>query len=162
MPDVEEREEVRASLLFDVFLFAVASEFLKGRRDADARLKPSPQILAALGRKIAFAPSVDLAGLANATDGFSGADLQALVYNAHLEVVHDTIAHPTAGSSKSKPNGVSNEDEEPIRYTALGNDSRGRVLSRAEESAFQRRVRPCSSPCLGRLVMGCGDANVTC
>lgn len=87
---------------------------------------------------------MNLAELANATDGFSGADLQALVYNAHLEVVHDTIAHhPSAdSSSKSKPNGTVDGDTEPIRYTALGSESQGRVLSRAEESAFQRRVRP--------------------
>ena len=145
-----------------VFLFAVAWEFLPGRRDAAAHPKTCPQILAALSRKIAFAPSVDFAELANATDGFSGADLQALVYNAHLEVVHDTIAHPTTDSSTSKPNGFSSEDAEPILYTVLGSDSQGRVLSRAEESAFQRRVRPCSSPCPGRVVMRCGDANVTC
>ncbi|KAI1787498.1 AAA-domain-containing protein [Ganoderma leucocontextum] len=99
------------------------------------------EILAALGRKIEFGPSVDLGELANATDGFSGADLQALVYNAHLEVVHDTIAHHPAADSSSKPNGVGSEDAEPIRYTALGSESQGRVLSRAEESAFQRRLQ---------------------
>ncbi|PIL32676.1 transporter [Ganoderma sinense ZZ0214-1] len=98
------------------------------------------EILAALGRKITFAPSVDLAELANATDGFSGADLQALVYNAHLEVVHDTIAHP-ADSSKSKPNGIADGDAEPIRYAALGREDHGSVLSRAEESVFQRRLQ---------------------
>ena len=72
------------------------------------------------------------------------ADLQALVYNAHLEVVHDAIAHP---GDSGKPNGTSSAPshnaEEPVKYTVLGagGDSQGRVLSRAEESAFQQRVR---------------------
>ena len=102
------------------------------------------QILAALGRKVAFASSVDLAELAGATEGFSGADLQALVYNAHLEVVHDAIAHP---GDSSKPNGTSNTPtgnaEQPVKYTVLGagGENQGGVLSRAEESAFQQRVR---------------------
>ncbi|TBU28822.1 AAA-domain-containing protein [Dichomitus squalens] len=104
------------------------------------------EILSALGRKVAFARSVDLAALAGATEGFSGADLQALVYNAHLEVVHDTIAHPPAEAGAPSINGASstaaNENaERPVRYTVLGSESEGRVLSRAEESAFQRRLR---------------------
>lgn len=107
------------------------------------------QILEALGRKVAIAPSVDLAELAKETEGFSGADLQALVYNAHLEVVHDTIsAHASGSAPSAKPIGIASlassdgTDAPPVKYTALGNKSGdGRVLSRAEESAFQRRVR---------------------
>ena len=93
---------------------------------------------------MAVAPSVDLAELARETDGFSGADLQALVYNAHLEVIHDTIS---SLPSESSPNGAGaasrgGENGEPVKYTALGSAAgEGRVLSRAEESAFQRRVR---------------------
>ncbi|KAG0694261.1 hypothetical protein DFH29DRAFT_1006489 [Suillus ampliporus] len=49
------------------------------------------QILAAVSRKLTLAPSVDFDALAHVTGGFSGADLQALVYNAHLEVVHAAI-----------------------------------------------------------------------
>ena len=92
---------------------------------------------------------MDLGELAGATEGFSGADLQALVYNAHLEVVHDAIAHP---GDSSKPNGTScapsQNAEQPVKYTVLGGgESQGRVLSRAEESAFQQRVRkPWRSP----------------
>ncbi|KAG0694266.1 P-loop containing nucleoside triphosphate hydrolase protein [Suillus ampliporus] len=48
-------------------------------------------ILAAVSRKLTLAPSVDFDELAHMTEGFSGADLQALVYNAHLEVVHAAI-----------------------------------------------------------------------
>ena len=90
-----------------------------------------------------FAPSVDLRALAEKTEGFSGADLQALVYNAHLEVVHDAIAAlPPAGA----PNGAAatnatNGDGPEVRYTVLGGEADGgQVRSRAEEAAFQRRV----------------------
>ena len=132
MPNAEERREVSVP---------PSSRVLSHPRRS--------QILEALGRKVAIAPSVDLAELANETEGFSGADLQALVYNAHLEVVHDTIsAHASESPSSTKANGavspVPNEsgDAPPVKYMALGNKPvDGRVLSRAEESAFQRRVR---------------------
>ncbi|CDO70672.1 hypothetical protein BN946_scf184761.g10 [Trametes cinnabarina] len=109
------------------------------------------EILEALTRKVAVAPSVDLAELAEETEGFSGADLQALMYNAHLEVVHDTISsHPeeslssSSGDAKqSDASSASNrEADEPVKYTVLGSKPGvGHVLSKAEESAFQRRSR---------------------
>ncbi|KAF5345345.1 hypothetical protein D9758_008461 [Tetrapyrgos nigripes] len=49
-------------------------------------------ILQAVSKKISLSPSVDLQHVAEATEGFSGADLQALMYNAHLEVVNESIA----------------------------------------------------------------------
>ncbi|KAH9939712.1 AAA-domain-containing protein [Epithele typhae] len=98
------------------------------------------EILTALGRKVTFAPSLDMAALARATEGFSGADLQALVYNAHLEVVHSALAalpSPSDGTGRS-----GGGDEHEVRYTALGGtDGAGRVLSRAEEAVFQRRLQ---------------------
>ncbi|KAI0363690.1 AAA-domain-containing protein [Pilatotrama ljubarskyi] len=109
------------------------------------------EILEALSRKVAIAPSVDLSALAEETEGFSGADLQALVYNAHLEVIHDTISSGSQASEESskgkgKGNGASTaaggEGTEPVRYTVLGGQpGEGRVLSRAEEAAFQRRLQ---------------------
>lgn len=86
---------------------------------------------------------MDLAELAHETEGFSGADLQALVYNAHLEVIHDTLS-AVSSSEGSTPAGTASgaEGTEPVKFTVLGGQSGDRrVLSRAEESAFQRRVR---------------------
>lgn len=107
------------------------------------------QIVEALGRKVTFGSSVDLGALAEATDGFSGADLQALVYNAHLEVVHDAIAALADSNpdSKERVNGAGAGAGPDVRYTILGTSTDeggggGKVLSRAEESAFQRRVCP--------------------
>ncbi|KAJ5346538.1 hypothetical protein N7541_009020 [Penicillium brevicompactum] len=38
--------------------------------------------------------------IATQTEGFSGADLQAVVYNAHLEAVHDALGDRTADTAK--------------------------------------------------------------
>ena len=39
------------------------------------------------------------------TDGFSGADLQAVVYNAHLEAVHDALEDHTEAAGNTKTGG---------------------------------------------------------
>lgn len=54
-----------------------------------------------------FAPSIDFDVIASDTEGFSGADLQAMVYNAHLEVVHASI-----NASERKASSPDGEDAE--------------------------------------------------
>src|SRR5271169_2317073 len=49
-------------------------------------------ILRALARKFELSPEVDLYDLAERTRNQTGADLQAMLYNAHLEAVHDVIS----------------------------------------------------------------------
>lgn len=80
-------------------------------------------------------PHINWRGIAEATDGFSGADLQALVYNAHLEVVHSFIV-----TDAGLPSGERIKDEAPIEYVRLGSSPSSGITSRAEESAIQRRV----------------------
>ena len=126
MPDVQERKEVNLPPLLASSTF-ISSFF-------------SSQILEAVSRKVTLAPSVDLDEFARATDGFSGADLQALVYNAQLEVIHDTIS-ATSISSDVKTNGTKPDAEQPVEYKLLfGPATSQKVKSRAEEAAFQRRV----------------------
>ena len=43
--------------------------------------------------------SQSLAGIARQTEGYSGADLQAILYNAHLEAIHDLLG-ATEGSAQ--------------------------------------------------------------
>lgn len=50
------------------------------------------KILQAVSRKLTVDPDLRLEEIANLTEGFTGADLQALVYAAHLAVVHEQIA----------------------------------------------------------------------
>lgn len=97
------------------------------------------EILEAVSRKVELSTSVDLNELADATDGYSGADLQALVYNAQLEIVHETIA---SSSLDTATDGLKTEDEQLIAYKVLdGPDGTGAIKSRAEEAAFQRRLQ---------------------
>jgi peroxin-1 len=86
---------------------------------------------------------VDLEAFARATDGFTGADLQALVYNANLEAVHETIDQKSSNniSGKGKGSGILDESQK-IRYITLSPEgSEKKVLSGAEEMAIQRQVR---------------------
>ena len=100
----------------------------------------------ALGRKTKIATSVDLDALAQETEGFSGADLQALVYNAHLEVIHEAIPGPSA-SGTVPVDGRNEGSQDELVYSILGESSQTqKVLSRAEEASFQRRVRTLMMP----------------
>jgi peroxin-1 len=49
-------------------------------------------ILEALSRKLELDGDVDLFELAERTANYTGADLQAMLYNAHLEAVHGVIS----------------------------------------------------------------------
>lgn len=97
--------------------------------------------------------SVDFEEVARATEGFSGADLQALVYNAQLEIIHETIAASSAGHSEATGN--AEDEEQDIEYEVLlsGGKDKGKVVkSRAEEAAFQKQVSVLSV-CAGTLMM---------
>jgi peroxin-1 len=94
------------------------------------------QIMEAISSKIEMAPDVDLSYYAGATEGFSGADLQALLYNAHLEVVHSTLEHTAHRESDGTPS----LEEEILQYTSFGGPTCQRVMSRAEQDTLTRRV----------------------
>lgn len=98
----------------------------------------SSQILQALSRKIAISDSVSLRALAQETEGYSGADLQAIMYNAHLEVVHEAVAADTQKDEPTQANGVQNQ---VVDFTTFGGSSDGAVTARAERAAMERRVR---------------------
>ncbi|KAF8706842.1 AAA protein, partial [Rhizoctonia solani] len=91
------------------------------------------EILEAVSRKIALAPGLDLKEVARRTEGFSGADLQALVYNAQLEVVHEELAAKTQELTESLS---SERNEDRVKVEVVG----GAVMTRAETAALERRV----------------------
>ena len=86
-----------------------------------------------VGQKVSVSPSVDLDEVAAATDGYSGADLQALIYNAHLEVIHDSLA--STSDKQMMPR--ESEDESPLKFTLLGGS---KMTSVADEMALRSRV----------------------
>jgi len=78
---------------------------------------------------------VDLNDVAAATEGFSGADLQALLYSAQLEVVHESIDMESSPDQSTKM-----EEEEPIEYVTFGPSS-GTLKTKEEEMSLHKRVR---------------------
>ncbi|GMN62174.1 hypothetical protein TIFTF001_031262 [Ficus carica] len=68
---------------------------------------PSPRerldILTVLSRKLPLANDVDLDAIACMTEGFSGADLQALLSDAQLEAVHDLLSGESMNEPGRKP-----------------------------------------------------------
>ena len=79
-------------------------------------------ILKAVGTKLHLTPEVEnrLLSVAQRTEGLSGADLQALMYNAHLEAIHDLLGDKSSISEPSKskelPNGTTtNNSKDPSK-----------------------------------------------
>lgn len=58
------------------------------------------EILAALAARLPLSPDVDLKGIASRTEGFSGADLGALLSEAQLLAVHDVLGEPAVPIAK--------------------------------------------------------------
>lgn len=92
-----------------------------------------------------MSPSVNLEDYIQATEGYSGADLQAVLYNAHLACVHSSISD-TKIASDSVDN--ADTDGQDVQYIALGgskgaaNGISGTVVkSRAEKAQMNKRVR---------------------
>ncbi|RDB24902.1 Peroxisome biosynthesis protein PAS1 [Hypsizygus marmoreus] len=100
-------------------------------------LEERKDILKAVARKVSVAPSVDFDEFAAGTEGYSGADLQALVYNAHLEVVHASISI----ASKEKIAKPDPAEEEEILFTSFGGPPSNHVASKAEQMALQKRLQ---------------------
>ena len=100
------------------------------------------QILRVVARKVRFNPSIDFEDLALRTEGYSGADLQAIVYNAHLEVVHETLEQESASKNNNDENGhaVGEDDEHIVENGNVANglgassiDYKGKGKARAEQ-----------------------------
>ncbi|KAI4205123.1 MAG: hypothetical protein LQ346_001520 [Caloplaca aetnensis] len=82
--------------------------------DFDDRL----DILNVISKKLRLDPELlsskreGLYEIARVTDGYSGADLQAVVYNAHLEAIHDQLGGRGGVSEMKK--GTTNGDQAPL------------------------------------------------
>ncbi|KAI7894222.1 P-loop containing nucleoside triphosphate hydrolase protein [Mucor mucedo] len=91
------------------------------------------EILQALGLKMKLASNVDLKDYAEKTEGFSGADLQGFLYNAHLSAIHGTI---DMSSFKEKE-----QDGKTQQSTFVSNQvSSGVPLTSAEKSQIAQRL----------------------
>ncbi|KAM6575126.1 hypothetical protein CsatA_023453 [Cannabis sativa] len=86
------------------------------------------EILSVLSRKLPLASDVDLDAIAHMTEGFSGADLQALLSDAQLEAVHDLLG----GESMHEPG------EKPVITDALLKSTASRARPSVSEAEKQR------------------------
>jgi peroxin-1 len=68
-------------------------------------------IIHAVGSKVHFLPDVDLEEIARRTEGYSGADLQAVVYNAHLEAVQGIIGEEIRKKEKTEEKPANGEED---------------------------------------------------
>jgi peroxin-1 len=89
---------------------------------------------------VQLAESVDLRVLASDTEGFTGADLQALLYNAHLDVVHESISVVESEEDSTHPRRQDEVDDQLVEYLVIGGQATTAARSRAEEADFQKRV----------------------
>lgn len=106
-------------------------------------------ILGAVSTKLHLTPEVEnrLLSVAQRTDGFSGADLQALMYNAHLEAIHDLLGDTkTADKTKGMTNGTresgSSNSSSSRRRKRHGNDKHDFVqfLYSPEEDTRAKKI----------------------
>lgn len=91
-----------------------------------------------MSTKLDLSPDVDFAQLAQSTEGYSGADLQALVYNAHLDMVHASMLKTEVPQGKGKQK-AGTAPEQPGAFVALSSATT-KTLSAAERSAMEHRV----------------------
>lgn len=96
------------------------------------------EIMQSAARKISLHSSVSLGPYARETAGYSGADLQALVYNAHLDAIHETLAPSIDAAGEVTTSGAA--EDKDLEYVVLGEDSDGKVLSRAERASVDKRL----------------------
>ncbi|WWC70586.1 uncharacterized protein I206_104537 [Kwoniella pini CBS 10737] len=82
------------------------------------------EILLSVAKKLHFSLDVNWDEIAKRTQGMSGADLQALTYNAHLEVVHSTLdklslEEENNGKAKSQKNGYLDIGSQKSNYKQI-------------------------------------------
>ncbi|PWN38783.1 AAA-domain-containing protein [Ceraceosorus guamensis] len=113
--------------------------------DIDDRL----DILRAVAKKIRLHAEVDLERWARETEGFSGADLQALLYNAHLETIHEAVERAPRPAADGGGGGGGGDktvdvDMDRIRLVDLneaGGSGSTNIKSAAERMAQLKRVQ---------------------
>ncbi|CAG8475766.1 8707_t:CDS:10 [Ambispora gerdemannii] len=96
------------------------------------------QILKALSRKMHLSEDVDLEVFAKKTQGYSGADLQAVLSNAHLEAIHETID----SEKNTQKNNTSNSDTSDLKFTMFQANTKTSKpsLTLAEKSLISQRL----------------------
>lgn len=105
-------------------------------------------ILKAVSRSLPLDGDLRFDEVAELTEGFTGADLQALIYSAHLEVVHESIHSKTnliEEANRVHTNGMGHHSHK-ISWTEIQPDQLGCLVtegvtkSQAENEAMRKRL----------------------
>lgn len=91
-----------------------------------------------------LASEVDLNEYAGKTEGFSGADLQGFLYNAHLEAIHGAINIDSFKEQQKKDMEQTDTNEETQSdFVMVGGESNKSKapLTSAEKGQISQRVR---------------------
>ncbi|KAI8968604.1 P-loop containing nucleoside triphosphate hydrolase protein [Mycotypha africana] len=97
------------------------------------------EILQALSSKMHLAADVDLRVYAEKTEGFSGADLQGFLYNAHLEAIHGAIDMDTFKESQDTKQSYKSRDEKS-EFVMNWGPSKKVALTLAEKGQISQRL----------------------
>ncbi|KAI9273142.1 P-loop containing nucleoside triphosphate hydrolase protein [Helicostylum pulchrum] len=95
------------------------------------------EILEALALKMTLGSDVDLKVYAEKTEGFSGADLQGFLYNAHLEAIHGAI---DMDSFKQAQDNKSNDKSSNEKSDFVTNRDGKVPLTLAEKGQISQRL----------------------
>lgn len=94
----------------------------------------------AVSRKIALDSNVDLEEYVDATQGFSGADLQAFIYNAQLEAVHDIVEEDKHSPSASRSDGESEVFSGSFHQWKSGTLHESKAMAASDRSIVSKQV----------------------
>ncbi|KAF9116910.1 Peroxisome biosynthesis protein pex1 [Mortierella sp. AM989] len=86
------------------------------------------EILTCLARKMEVAEDVDLMECARRTDGLTGADLQAVLYNAHLEAIRVAIEKDEAIKKERQSSSGDAGSSSPVIGGANSNQTDGKLM----------------------------------
>ncbi|KAG0325736.1 Peroxisome biosynthesis protein pex1, partial [Podila humilis] len=131
------------------------------------------EILSCLARKMELDDEVDLRECARRTEGLTGADLQAVLYNAHLEAIRVAIekdeaikkerqsesgaSSPTVGGS-SASSASERGDGKAVRFVSLGGKGFGAGGKANQKANLTLAERGQISSRLGLIAKGIGAA----
>jgi peroxin-1 len=117
-------------------------------------------IIRAVGSKVHFSPGVDLEEIARRTEGYSGADLQAVVYNAHLEAVQGVIGEEI--KRKEQMEEKPEDDQEDLEFLEfVWGDAKGKAHENRRAKGKERGIlvekvypshHPTSSSCSDKSI----------
>lgn len=87
-----------------------------------------------------LASDVELREFAGKTEGFSGADLQGFLYNAHLEAIHSSISIDSFREQQKREKEGTSQQEDKSDFVLVGQKVRATPLTLAEKGQISQRV----------------------